>query len=349
MTIFLRSLLLWIAILAASGCVLPVVPISLPTTMAEFAAIDPFEQNRQLGRGVNLGNTLEAPREGEWGLTIADHFFPAIAEVGFDSVRIPIRWNAHAADEAPYTIDPKLFDRVDHVVEQALKEGLLVVINIHHYEEMMTDPAGHQERFLALWAQIGEHYQDAPPELLFELLNEPNNQLTWVRWNELQPEAIQTIRATNPTRNLIIGPGNWYNVSALSNLTLPDDDHLIASFHYYNPFQFTHQGAEWVNGSNPWLGTTWTGEPHQTNAVDSDLEMAARWAERNNIPLYLGEFGAYNKADLESRVGWTSYVARKAEALGMSWAYWEFGAGFGAYNPATRQWREELLGALIPE
>jgi endoglucanase len=33
----------------------------------------------------------------------------------------------------------------------------------------------------------------------------------------------------------------------------------------------------------------------------------------------------------------------------MSWAYWEFGAGFGVYNPATRQWREELLGALIPD
>lgn len=346
---YVRSLLLWIAILAVGGCALPTLPISSPTSTAEFAAVDPFEQNRQLGRGINLGNTLEAPREGEWGLTIADHFFPAIAGAGFDSVRIPIRWNAHAAADAPYTIDPKFFARVDHVVEQAIKADLLVVINIHHYEEIMSDPAGHEERFLALWAQIAEHYKDAPPELLFELLNEPNNQLTWVRWNELLPEAVETIRRTNPARNLVIGPANWYNVSALTNLTLPDDDHLIISFHYYNPFQFTHQGAEWVNGSNPWLGTTWTGEAHQTRAVDSDLAMAARWAERNNVPLYLGEFGAYSKAELDSRVLWTSYVARKAEDLGMSWAYWEFGAGFGAYNPAARQWREELLGALIPK
>jgi endoglucanase len=344
-----RHLCLWIAILAVSGCVLPAMPIrpALPTT--EPAAVDPFEQNRQLGRGINLGNTLEAPREGEWGLTIADHFFPAIAEAGFDSVRIPIRWNAHAAVEAPYTIDSKFFGRVDHVIEQALKADLLVVINIHHYEEMMTDPAGHHERLQALWAQIADHYKDAPAEVIFELLNEPNNRLTARLWNENLTEIIATIRASNPTRNLIVGPANWYNVSALSDLTLPADDHLIASFHYYNPFQFTHQGAEWVNGSNPWLGATWTGEPHQTRAVDTDLTMAARWAERNNIPLYLGEFGAYSKADMDSRVQWTSYVARKAEELGMSWAYWEFGAGFGAYNPATRQWRTELLNALIPE
>jgi endoglucanase len=340
---------MWISVLAVGGCVLPAVPISLPTSTAEFAATDPFEQNRQLGRGINLGNTLEAPREGEWGLTIADHFFPAIAEAGFDSVRIPIRWNAHAADEAPYTIDPKFFDRVDHVVEQALKQGLLTVINIHHYEEMMIDPAGHRERLQALWAQIADHYKDAPTEVLFELLNEPNNRLTARLWNEILAETITTIRATNPTRNLIVGPANWYNVSALSDLTLPEDAHLIASVHYYNPFQFTHQGAEWVNGSSPWLGTTWTGEPHQTSAVDRDLEMAARWAERHNVPLYLGEFGAYSKADLESRARWTAYVTRKAEALGMSWAYWEFGSGFGAYNPATRQWREELLDALIPQ
>jgi endoglucanase len=324
-------------------------PLSLPTPTTAPAAIDPFLQNEQLGRGINLGNTLEAPREGEWGLTIDDAFFPTMVAAGFDSVRIPIRWNAHADSEPPYTIDPSFFARVDHVVEQALQKGLLVVINVHHYEELMANPADHRERFLALWTQIAQHYQDAPPDLLFELLNEPNARLTESLWNEILAEAIATIRQTNPTRNLIVGPGSWYAINSLARLELPDDDHLIVSIHYYQPFQFTHQGAEWVNGSAPWLGTTWEGRLFETQAVDFDLERAARWAATSNRPLYLGEFGAYSKADMASRARWTSYVARKAEEMNMSWAYWEFASGFGAYDAANQRWRPELLGALIPE
>jgi hypothetical protein len=64
---------------------------------------DAFEQNVHLGRGVNLGNALEAPKEGEWGVTLREEYFHLIAEAGFDSVRIPIRWSAHAALTEPPT------------------------------------------------------------------------------------------------------------------------------------------------------------------------------------------------------------------------------------------------------
>jgi endoglucanase len=343
-------LYLLIAAFMFSGCILPAMPLPTlqPRPGAAPAAIDPFVQNQQLGRAINLGNTLEAPVEGAWGLRIADEFFPIIAGAGFDAVRIPIRWNAHAAKEPPYTISPSFFERVDHVIEQALEQGLLVVINIHHYEEIMTEPAAHRERFLAIWCQIAEHYQAYPPELLFELLNEPHNHLSATLWNEMLAETITLIRDTNPVRNLVVGPVWWNNIYSLTQLRLPEDGHLIVTVHYYQPFQFTHQGAEWVSGSSIWLGTTWAGESYQRQAVDRDLAMAARWGETNQRPIFLGEFGAYSKADLESRVRWTAHVARQAEALGMSWAYWEFASGFGAYNWPARRWRTELLHALIP-
>lgn len=336
---------LLLACIFLSACTLP----AIPTTMTATPVVDPFEQNRQLGRGINLGNTLEAPREGEWGLTIRDEFFPIIAEAGFDSVRIPIRWNAHAQMEPPYTIDASFFERVDHVVAKALDAGLLVVINIHHYEEIMIDPPAHKDRLLALWEQIASHYQDAPPEVIFEVLNEPNNKLTAGHWNDLLAAALEVIRVTNPTRNVMVGPANWYNVNWLTDLELPEDEHIIVSVHYYEPFRFTHQGAEWVSGSDPWLGSTWTGEGGQAEAVERDLSLAASWGERNNRPINLGEFGAYSKADMASRALWTRHVARTAEELGMSWAYWEFASGFGAYDAAAEQWRSELLGALMPE
>lgn len=311
--------------------------------------VDPFVQNQQLGRGVNLGNALEAPQEGAWGVTLYEDYFTAIADAGFRHVRVPIRWNAHALAAPPYTIDPDFFARIDWVVEQSLKNDLLVILDFHHYEEMFSDPQGHKARFLALWQQIAKHYADAPDTVLFELLNEPHDKLTTAVWNGIFPEVIAAIRPSNPTRNLIVGPGNWYNIGQLSGLSLPADDHLIVSVHYYEPFPFTHQGAEWVSGSAAWLGNTWESTAIQRGGVESDLKRAARWGKANNRPIYLGEFGAYSRADMESRARYTAFVARTAEELGMSWAYWEFGAGFGVYNRGTGTWKAELLSALIPE
>jgi endoglucanase len=309
-----------------------------------------FEQNRRLGRGVNLGNALEAPQEGEWGITLQEEYFDLIKDAGFDAVRIPIRWSAHAAQSAPYTIDPSFFERVDWAIDQALSRDLRAVINIHHYEEMMEGPEEHKERFLALWKQIADHYKGSPADLLFEVLNEPNSGLGASTWNKILVEAINTIRDTNPNRTIIVGPGNWNNVGMLGFLELPeDDDNIIVTVHYYDPFQFTHQGAEWVDGSNPWLGTPWQGTPAEEKAITRALDAAASWAEKHNRPIFLGEFGAYSTADMDSRARWTSFVARQAEERGMSWAYWEFGAGFGVYNRAKRAWNTQILDALVPQ
>ncbi|MGB9787668.1 MAG: glycoside hydrolase family 5 protein [Dictyoglomus turgidum] len=301
-------------------------------------------------RGINMGNALEAPREGEWGVVIKDEYFKIIKNAGFSHVRIPIRWSAHADLNPPYTIEKSFFDRVDHVVNEALRNNLFVVINIHHYEEIMQYPEKHKNRFLALWKQIAEHYKDYPNSLIFELLNEPCMNLTSDLWNKYLAEAIKVIRVSNPDRFIVVGPVNWNSVYALRDLRLPKDEkNIIVTFHYYNPFYFTHQGAEWVQPSPP-VGVKWWGREDEKAEIDRELDMAVEWSIRNGkVPLYMGEFGAYSKADMDSRVRWTSYVARSAEKRGIAWAYWEFCAGFGAFDPIKNEWRIPLLKALIPE
>lgn len=309
-----------------------------------------FDHNQRLGRGVNLGNALEAPNyEGEWGMVIDEKFFDLITGAGFQTVRVPIRWNAHALSEAPYIIDSAFFERVDWVVEQAALRNLNVIINIHHYNELMENPSAHKARFLAIWDQIATHYQDEPDSVYFELLNEPNGSFGMHDWNAFAAEALDVVRKTNPSRMVIIGPGNWNSVDSLDLLALPEDDrNIIATVHYYSPFSFTHQGAEWVDGSQPWLGTQWTGSRVQVYAVRKDFERVQRWSQIHQRPVLLGEFGAYSKADDESRHLWTATVARTAEEMGMSWAYWEFGAGFGVYDRTANRWNEPILSALIP-
>jgi len=339
-TVLSRSICFILITLVATSC------FASPTPEQE---VDAFTMNQRLARTVNIGNALEAPHEGEWGVTLQADFFKLISQKGFTAVRLPIRWSSHALTEPPFTIDPDFFKRVDWAVEQALANDLVIIVNMHHYEEMALDANGHQERYVAMWKQIAEHYQSYPNTLLFELLNEPNGALTPNQWNNFFALALDEIRPSNPTRNIVIGPGNWNNINRLEELTLPaDDQHIIVTFHFYDPFQFTHQGAEWVQGSESWMGTEWKGSSAEKQVLQFNLNKAEQWGKDNQRPIFMGEFGAYSKADMESRIRWTAFMAREAEARNISWGYWEFCSGFGLYDLATGEWHEELVQALIP-
>jgi endoglucanase len=148
---------------------------------------------------------------------------------------------------------------------------------------------------------------------------------------------------------VVVGPGQWNAIRALPKLMLPDDPHLIVTVHYYDPFRFTHQGASWAPPDVRKLsGLRWTGTDAELKELRDNIDRAAGWAKQHGRPVFLGEFGAYEKADTDSRARWTAAVAREAEARGFSWAYWEFAAGFGAYDRQAKAWRDPLLKALMP-
>jgi endoglucanase len=110
--------------------------------------------------------------------------------------------------------------------------------------------------------------------------------------------------------------------------------------------EFTHQGAPWRAGADQWLGTTW-GDDADRRAVRDDLAGAASWARDHDRPLFIGEFGSYEKAGLAARQQWTRFVRLEAERLGLGWCYWDFGTDFGAFDPERNAWREPLRDALI--
>ncbi|MET8846912.1 glycoside hydrolase family 5 protein [Amycolatopsis sp. NPDC004625] len=301
--------------------------------------------NGELGRGINFGNALDALGGGP-GLPLRERYFDEVAEAGFDTVRLPVRWSAHAASEPPYAIDPAFFRRVDAGVRAALDRGLRVVVDVHHYDGLCAAPDEQRPRFLALWRQIAARYAGHPGRLWFELLNEPRGQLTAQRWNAVLAEALAVVRAADPERTVIIGPAEMNSPAALPSLAVPDDRNVLATVHYYAPFEFTHQGAGWVDGAQRWLGRPWGGAADEA-AVRDDLAQVAAWGRDHGRPVFIGEFGAFSAADMDSRARWTACVRAEAERLGMSWAYWEFGTDFGAYDVDRGEWREPLRRALL--
>ncbi len=311
---------------------------------------------RDLGRGMNLGNILEAPSEGAWGLRLSDDLFDAARASGATTIRLPVRWSNHAAAAAPYTIDPSFFARVDYAVDAALSRGMRIVIDMHHYHqldgdaleagEFSVEPSVIDERFVAIWRQIATRYRDRPTTVLYELYNEPHGLQTAGGWNALLSVALDAVRAIDSTHYIVVGPVGWNNASQLAGLVLPATDHrLIVTIHSYEPFSFTHQGAAWAGMANSPTVTCCT--PAQVGQIAAPLATAHRWRDTWSRPIWVGEFGSYSHGPYDSRVTYTRTMRDSMEAHGLTWAYWEFASGFGIYDQPTRTWKPELRDALF--
>ena len=321
-------------------------------------------------RGVNLGDYLEAPpRYFGRGVTVSAGEFAEMKHEGFDHVRVPIGWQHYAGPAPDYTLSPVIFDRVDFVVTNALANDLAVMINIHHFDELDNDPTGTTDEFLKIWQQIAAHYRDFPRQLAFELDNEPHEKATTALMNPIYARAIRLIRGSNPHRTLFVEPGGWGSIAELKNLVLPPDDNVIVSVHCYEPFHFTHQGASWVGADAQQTGIIFPGPPAQPLVPDPKLDLkpwvlswihkyntlptaqnpssalafagklkyVRAWSDYYGRPVHLGEFGAYIKADQQSRAHFYEAFRQAAEAQHIGWCIWDWSANFRYWDKSTGQ------------
>ena len=333
-----------------------------------------------IGKGINIAGALEAPQEGDWGVMIEEWFFDEIAERGFESVRLPIRWSAHSQHTPPYDIDHIFILRVEEVIQQALDRGLKVVINMHHFEELMADPDGYTQKFYSLWEQMTARFLNYPDALFFELLNEPEGNLTVDYWNAIQLEAIRRIRAIDNDRWVIITGAQGGLSDSLYTIQLPvDTDRIIATFHFYEPYLFTHQGASWLGPEFQTTGIQWPGPPENAvipveaaqeieafaqwfeqyntlpythnpagpKPITQELRKARDWSGQTGIPILMGEFGTYNIIDETSRANWTHFVYQKAQEYAIPSMIWGFAGTFGVYDLETNEWNEAMIGSLL--
>jgi endoglucanase len=355
---------------------------------ARAATVPGFKKPRSLGqdtpahvacarlkRGVNLGNHWEAP-PGGWGTRYDVNDIDLIAAEGFDHIRIPVAWHYHLEGGV---IKPALLSELEPVLKRALEKKLTVIINWHHFEDLCNEPAKNRAAFAAGWEAVAKHFKDWPPELYIELLNEPNGALDHDILTAIHAEAIAAIRKSNPQRILLANPPQWASIRGLDRFFLPDgDDRIIATVHSYEPFQFTHQQAGWVNlrdlrgisypgpppqpvplpeslrentGLAAWLEAyntrQGTDNPCSKATFEILLDDAVAWSKHFGRPVHIGEFGAYQKADAASRNRYVRDFRMAAEKRGMPWTLWDWKAGFGYWDSEQSKplLREALFGA----
>ena len=350
-----------------------------------FAQSSPSDMVAQMGRGLNLGNVFSAPVEGNWSPVVEQQYFTDVASAGFTNVRIPMDffgnrttgetsgYSATAGTSGSYTGTPADYvvlstylDRIEEVIDWALLAGLTLTLDFHGAdlkseflytfdsgESEYTNPtsarrAADNEKFRAIWTQVADRFKNHADDLLFEIINEPYFEMSAAEMNTLNTDILAIIRGSggsNGTRNVIITGGGATSHNAplqIEPSIISGDSYLIATFHYYQPFNFTSSSAD-SRDVESW------GTVGDKSTLTTRFDAVLTWAITNNIPVFVGEFGAdntggynYSSGDLNtisgnatgfadggpdnaSRVEYHSFIAEQSINRGFSFAAWDSG------------------------
>ncbi|MCR5682576.1 MAG: glycoside hydrolase family 5 protein [Clostridiales bacterium] len=306
--------------------------------------------------GCNLGHWIS-----QYGRKGAEHHstyitapdFTRMASWGIDHVRLPVDYSLFERDEEPGVYREEGLAYIDSAIRWAKEAGLNLVLDLHHApgfffgngakNDLFTSPAS-RKRFEDIWVFFARRYAGEGDNLRFELLNE----LVWDDsgpWNELWQDTAARIHAITPERKIIVGPNRWNSVFELKNLAVSPNPNILYTFHMYEPFLFTHQRASWVEQNRNYLKPVtypFSFDDHRTyygdsvpygmergGMVDRDylekiLQPAVEFIEKNDRPLYLGEYGVIANADVDSMVNWYRDVADLCLAHGIGRAVWSY-------------------------
>jgi len=324
-------------------------PLKLPDVEVVIDAkpISPEVAVSDMGIGINLGNTLDAPSEDSWAPAAEEKFIIDFKEAGFKHVRIPVTWHGRTASSAPYEIDSAEMDRVETIVDWALNQDLYVILNLHH-ESWLKDNYTSQKnrnRLDAMWLQIVERFKHKPAKLLFEILNEPTG-LTIDNVDEINVRVLDVIRRTNPTRLVVFSGNGFTPIDSLLATAIPDtdDDYLIGNFHAYDPWPFAGQCLR-----------NW-GTATDIAELGDIYQKAHNWSVEHDIPVTVNEFGVAhfdftapeNVCDEADRLKYIEAHVNFATEHGIAATFWDDAGSFSTYDRTNHSWGPEKDVLVAP-
>jgi aryl-phospho-beta-D-glucosidase BglC (GH1 family) len=324
-----------------------------------------FARAQHLKRGINVSHwfSQNAPdySEHHTDTETTPEDIAIIAKLGFDNVRLSI--DATPLEQYPRGADglnAEFMARLDRALDDILADGMAVQVDLHPeepYKQGIRASNASVDRLVQLWRRLAAHYANRDPErVFFEIMNEPEENDPY-RWAGIQARVAAAIREAAP-RHTVIATGPNYSdiIDLLTQHPLPDGN-VIYNFHFYDPHEFTHQGASW--GATYWIYEHGIPYPPTDDSMQElvkqvpdpadryklenywldhwdahrirlMIDEANSWAHDNNVPLICNEFGAYREVTAPvSRLAWLRDVRTALEADGIGWAMWDYHNGFG--------------------
>ena len=324
-----------------------------------------FHRAQRLRHGINAGMWF-AQSPGHYTVErlrsfITEDDIRLIHQLGFDHVRLSVdavplsEWQGSREGSTPFMAE------LDRVVRAITAEGMAVIVDVHpesDYKATLLRGNAPVERFGALWQAIAKHFAGTDPELVFfEVMNEPEQEDTF-RWQGIEAAVAREIRAVAPRHTIIVAGAHYSGLDDLLLLQPVAVENVIYTFHDYEPFPFTHQGATWTDPRvAPLRNVPYPSTPENVAAnqaqeptldgryfveqyglarwdaarVDATLAFAEQWSKQFGVPVYCGEFGVHRSfADAEARTRWIADMRVALERHHLGWAMWDYQTNFGA-------------------
>lgn len=248
---------------------------------------------------------------------------------------------------------------LEAAVARLHRAGLLVMVDIHNEDRPAELDPDWQEAFVRFWAALAKRLSRFDPELtMLEIINEPVFDRREAEWNTLNARLAGVIREHAPLHTIVTSGPNWGGIDGLKKLDRLPDKNVVYSFHCYDPFAFTHQGATWSSDAvKPLRNVPYPSSPEAVEPLLAELEsvpaskqlleaygkerwnkerLAARfrqgieWGVRNQVPLYCGEFGVFpTYCQPEHRANWFRDFGAVLAENSIGWGVWGWDEGFG--------------------
>jgi endoglucanase len=328
-----------------------------------------------LSQGINFDHIF-FPYKGNQPLTedqwkemkenLKESEFKQVAGLGFTHVRLNLGRGFLQNPEAPDTLNPDGLALLDQAVAMAQRNGLGIVLDMHQTPspDIFHDPK-ELKAYRTLWKNLAAHYAGQPLSIVFEIINEPAipeltkpapAQTDIDHWRSIMKDLVSAIRQQDPERYIVVTGGGWgaaENLMQMGSLGFP---RLIYTFHYYEPFIFTHQGAGWMDKSLSTLKdihypvpesevtTAWASAkengyqvwpferyPHgfTREEMSRGLEPLFSFAKNNDMALYCGEFGALKAGTpVPDRLQWIKDLTALLKDNQVDWANWAYHASY---------------------
>lgn len=324
-------------------------------------------------RGVNLTGWFQAgsARQIQFSKYTKEDFI-RIKNLGCDVIRLPINLHSMTSGAPDYTLDPLFLDLLDQAVDWAEELQMHLLLDNHTFDPNANTLPSVEGILLKVWPQMAEHFKERSNYLYYEVLNEPHG-ITTALWCQIQLNVINAIRAIDTKHTIIVGPADYNSYNQLKNMPVYADTNLIYTFHFYDPFMFTHQGASWTENMQDVAGVPFPYDAARMPAVPASakgtwvegslnnyrydgtvakvkqlIDVATAFKTSRNVNIFCGEFGVYNlNSPHADRVYWYEVVRKYLEEKGISWTTWDYQGAFGLFEKGTSELYDYDLDTAI--
>jgi endoglucanase len=344
------------------ACTIAILFTTMPIQIAKSNPTMPaarllaFKRAKSLDNGVSvswLEQTWNKDALTQNNLSAAD--LSLLKQLGFKSIRLPVAFEYY---EDEHIADEQLYSQIDNVLKRCQLYGMKVILDYHNGDFNEKNFRTATKRAINTWLKLVKRYKRvSDDELFFEIYNEPPHMDPQI-WKDATYNIVTVIRQNDAGRTLIIGASNYNSIYELSRFVPLSDENIIYTFHFYEPFLFTHQGAEWVGDQESTVGVAFPynaekfpilnpkakntdGEKNYNEysidgneqSVRDKLQIVKDWGNKYDVPLLCGEYGVYNKyADLDSRCRYIKTVKQALKALQIPGMLWDYNGSFSIFE-----------------